>query len=644
VAAKITAVFNTTQPGEHPFCGAGILEQTGFPYSPEKLMAVGIKHFNYGWPDMAIPSIHSMMNIVQIAVSEIESGGKIAIHCHAGFGRTGITIACILVVVDNMDGSAAIRLVRDRRPGSIQTKQQQQFVLDFEIYYRELRCVFSVPLIPIQEYIMDKSDEAKTIQKSVMDQQYLLKATERYTDKYRYVHKVLYHISQALSSYRKNRRNIAISSMAIIGFSVCLLDAHHDSAPSNHNDRDTMVHSTVDRWLITPHTAANDDRIVDLVRSIKEDINGNRWERFHMMCDVVSLSDCLIASSSEDIHHRLPSFVLPNTQVDGHISYNSDSCVDKLEKMGDENGDSSAPILDSPPLTVPTEDEPILDEETLTSILPTFQTTNSSQLLFKHIDSEQYINSNIQHHQIKSSSTTKLPSLTPNRSAQQLRDIQSMGSSSVPLFPSLKASKSKGDSDDDLCSLLLNHTSRAPVELNSHAVNESNFGTFNSPVSRPTRAIAGVSNHIVAIGCGAEEVTESRTTDNVTSIDDDARAAVDNDEDDDDIRDSYQNIDHINNNNKGNHDLESVKVTSAVHHNTNNNPTAMHCSIPNMNAPNDNDTTVIALSHLLIDWLQSHADVLLSSNLIAQLDAIWRRALPCAKYLNAGEHRRYHYE
>jgi protein tyrosine phosphatase domain-containing protein 1 len=38
---KIGAVFNLTEPGEHAFCGCGLLESTGFPYTPEKLMEVG---------------------------------------------------------------------------------------------------------------------------------------------------------------------------------------------------------------------------------------------------------------------------------------------------------------------------------------------------------------------------------------------------------------------------------------------------------------------------------------------------------------------------------------------------------------------------------------------------------------------------
>ncbi|KAJ1435632.1 hypothetical protein B484DRAFT_445961, partial [Ochromonadaceae sp. CCMP2298] len=40
-AQGVTAVFNLTEPGEHPYCGFGVLEASGFPYSPEVFMAKG---------------------------------------------------------------------------------------------------------------------------------------------------------------------------------------------------------------------------------------------------------------------------------------------------------------------------------------------------------------------------------------------------------------------------------------------------------------------------------------------------------------------------------------------------------------------------------------------------------------------------
>jgi len=144
---NIGAVFNLTEPGEHPYCGnlhcnktkfASIvpittynLMNSGFPYDPERLMLHGIKHFNFNWPDMTVPSMTMIQDIVQIAISELNSGHKIAIHCHAGYGRTGIAIACILIKLQGISSADVIRMIRMRRPGSIQTKQQVKFIYDF---------------------------------------------------------------------------------------------------------------------------------------------------------------------------------------------------------------------------------------------------------------------------------------------------------------------------------------------------------------------------------------------------------------------------------------------------------------------------------------------------------------------------------
>ena len=43
---NITAIFNLTEPGEHPYCGYG-LKASGFPYTPENFMRAGSKHNLY---------------------------------------------------------------------------------------------------------------------------------------------------------------------------------------------------------------------------------------------------------------------------------------------------------------------------------------------------------------------------------------------------------------------------------------------------------------------------------------------------------------------------------------------------------------------------------------------------------------------
>jgi len=149
---NIMSVFNLTEPGEHPYCGnlncsktkfASVvpittynLMNSGFPYDPEKLMVHGIKHFNFNWPDMTVPSMTMILDIVEIAINELNSGHKIAIHCHAGYGRTGIAIACILIKLQGITSDDVIRMIRSQRPGSIQTKQQVKFIYDFEEHIR----------------------------------------------------------------------------------------------------------------------------------------------------------------------------------------------------------------------------------------------------------------------------------------------------------------------------------------------------------------------------------------------------------------------------------------------------------------------------------------------------------------------------
>lgn len=49
---------------------------------------------------------------------------QIAVHCHAGYGRTGLVIASILVMMKNLTAQQAVALVREKRPTSVQTPAQ----------------------------------------------------------------------------------------------------------------------------------------------------------------------------------------------------------------------------------------------------------------------------------------------------------------------------------------------------------------------------------------------------------------------------------------------------------------------------------------------------------------------------------------
>jgi ADP-ribosyl-[dinitrogen reductase] hydrolase len=59
----------------------------------------------------------------------IAGGESIVLHCRGGLGRTGLVAARLLVELGYAPG-AAIELVRDKRPGTIETKAQERYVLD----------------------------------------------------------------------------------------------------------------------------------------------------------------------------------------------------------------------------------------------------------------------------------------------------------------------------------------------------------------------------------------------------------------------------------------------------------------------------------------------------------------------------------
>ncbi|GIL44468.1 hypothetical protein Vafri_1913 [Volvox africanus] len=143
---NIGMILNLQEVGEHANCGPGNLPHCGFTYDPETFMAGGIGYYNFSWRDMGVPSLDRMMDIVQVMdfVTRVE-GRKIAVHCHAGLGRTGLAIACFFVFSGLYDSpEEAIAAVRKNRLGAVQTSRQVAFVTIFAQYLQHLRCVFPI--------------------------------------------------------------------------------------------------------------------------------------------------------------------------------------------------------------------------------------------------------------------------------------------------------------------------------------------------------------------------------------------------------------------------------------------------------------------------------------------------------------------
>lgn len=101
---------------------------TQSPWDPDWQTKSGIRCIHHPIVDMSIPSVEIVKDIIR----EIdENDGCTMIHCAAGIGRTG-TVIGLYLVEKGMEAEEAIRTVRKKRPGSIQTIDQEGLIRNWK--------------------------------------------------------------------------------------------------------------------------------------------------------------------------------------------------------------------------------------------------------------------------------------------------------------------------------------------------------------------------------------------------------------------------------------------------------------------------------------------------------------------------------
>lgn len=113
--------------------GIGLLVSLEKPSGPigKICREAGVQWRNFPVADFGIPEdIDSFMMLVTECIRSFEGGIPVCVHCRAGIGRTGLTLACIVGAYLGLETAKAVATVKKVRP-AVETEEQRSFITLF---------------------------------------------------------------------------------------------------------------------------------------------------------------------------------------------------------------------------------------------------------------------------------------------------------------------------------------------------------------------------------------------------------------------------------------------------------------------------------------------------------------------------------
>lgn len=86
--------------------------------------------------EFSAPSLQQIVDFVEVVEDSLKKQEAVGVHCTFGRGRTGTMLAAFFVFKDQISAGEAIDKIRQIRPYSIETQEQEFAVFSYEQYLK----------------------------------------------------------------------------------------------------------------------------------------------------------------------------------------------------------------------------------------------------------------------------------------------------------------------------------------------------------------------------------------------------------------------------------------------------------------------------------------------------------------------------